>query len=91
MGEEAQKGLRALGHPGSHSNEIFSCQHIPHYKNFVRLHVESDSGLTIYPMGVPTVETEWSLRPDGRPQDPWFEGEKELTDRVELIEPPVSV
>jgi len=76
---------------GIHTNEVFSCQHIPHYKHVVRLHVDPDGDLTIYPLGVPTVERNWSLHPDGRPQEPWFEGTGELADRVELIEPPVSV
>ena len=75
----------------AHTNEVFSCQHIPHYKHAVRLHIAKDGGLTIYPLGVPTVETQWSLRPNGRPQDPWFEGESNLSDRVEFIEPPISV
>lgn len=76
---------------GMHSNDVFSCQHIPDYKNMLRLHIDEEGGLTIYPLGVPTVETDWSLRPDGRPQDPWFEGNGNLADRVELIEPPVRV
>jgi len=74
-----------------HTNEVFSCQHIPHYKHVVRLHVDPDGDLTIYPLGVPTVETNWSVQAEGQPQKPWFEGTNALADRVELIEPPVSV
>lgn len=82
--------FRLVGVRGVHANELFSCQHIPHYKHVLRLHVEAD-GLTIYPIGVPAVETGWSLRPDGRPEDPWFEGTGPVVDRAELIEPPVRV
>jgi len=82
--------FRLIGVPGVHANELFSCQHLPNYKHVLRLHVEAD-GLTIYPIGVRAVETRWSLRPDGAPEDPWFDGETELTDRAELIEPPIRV
>lgn len=61
---------------------MFSCQHIPHDKHGVRLHVDEKAELTMYSLGVPTVETNWSLRSDGRPQEPRFEGTGELADRV---------
>ncbi len=51
----------------------------------------ADGGLTLYPVGVSSVETHWSVRPDGAPEDPWFEGSAPLADRAELIEPPVRV
>ncbi len=76
---------------GAHTNEVFSCQHNPHYKNMLRLHVADDGVLTMYPLGVPTVETDWQIQPAGNPDDPWFVGEKSIAERVELIEPPVDV
>lgn len=76
---------------GAHTNEVFSCQHSPHYKNLLRLHVTDDGTLRMYPLGVPTVETNWQLRPEGGSQDPWFVGETPIANRVELIEPPVDV
>ncbi|PSQ96656.1 MAG: hypothetical protein BRD55_05070 [Bacteroidetes bacterium SW_9_63_38] len=76
---------------GMHTNEVFSCQHIPDYKNVLRLRLDEEGDLTIYPVGIETVETKWSLQPDGTPEDPWFEGEKPISTRAELIEPPVNV
>jgi len=76
---------------GIHANEVFSCQHIPDYKNVLRLRINADGALTIYPIGLKHVNSDWSLRPDGRPQDPWFEGKTPVPERAELIEPPISV
>jgi len=76
---------------GMHSNEVFSCQHRPDYKNALRLRIDEDGALTIYPIGLTHVESNWSLQSDGAPQDPWFEGETPIAERAELIEPPVSV
>lgn len=77
---------------GVHTNEVFSCQHIPHYKNVLRLHVGDDGEVTIYPIGVPTVETNWELQSEATPpQAPWFDAKKPPSERAELIEPPVRV
>lgn len=35
-----------------HSNEAFSALHWRHYKNFVRLHIDSEGTLAIYPVGI---------------------------------------
>ena len=35
-----------------HANEAFSALHWRHYKNFVRLHIDSTGTLTIYPVGI---------------------------------------
>lgn len=87
----ANRLLGLVGKTGVHANEVFSAQHIPHYKNFLRLHVGADGGLTLYPIGVSSVDTEWSVRPDGAPEAPWFEGSAPLADRAELIEPPIRM
>lgn len=80
-----------IGIKGVHANQVFSCQQIPHDKNFLHLHLADDGTLTMYPMGIESVEPNGSLRPDGKPQDPWFEGDGELANRVELVEPPLTV
>ena len=87
----ANRLLGLFGKKGVHANEVFSAQHIPHYKNFLRLHVGADGELTLYPVGISSIETHWSVRPDGGPEDPWFEGSAPLADRAELIEPPIRV
>ena len=46
---------------GMHLNEVFSVQSIPDFKNFLRMHIDTEGDLTIYPIGVRRVlrEDEW--------------------------------
>jgi hypothetical protein len=71
---------------GRHPNEVFAAQHIRDYKGFLRLHLDADGRLTIYPIGIDKVPARWRLVSGGEPDAPWFEPE----DRLEplLIEPP---
>ncbi len=72
-----------------HANDVFACQSIPDYKNFLRLRID-EGGLTIYPIGVERVPREWKYAPDGAPSDPWLEpADGELT--ATLIEEPIPV
>ncbi len=44
---------------GRHDNEAFSALKIEDYKNFLRLHIDGDGKLTIYPIKIEKVEREW--------------------------------
>ncbi len=44
---------------GRHSNEAFSAMKIEDYKNFLRLHIDADGQLTIYPIKIETVPRNW--------------------------------
>lgn len=48
-----------------HTNEVFAGQGIRGYKNFLRLHFDRDGKLTVYPIGVKRVCTEWDLENEG--------------------------
>jgi hypothetical protein len=48
----------ALAH--LHGDFVFSAQHNPDYKNFLRLHLTRDK-LTVYPVGVEKVHRRWKL------------------------------
>lgn len=72
-----------------HLNEAFSSQRIPHYKNFLRMHIGSDGKLTIYPVGVKKVCTDWKLNPAAKDGQPWFDPGEPV--QVELIEEPIPV
>ena len=48
---------------GLHGEFIFSALHIPHHKNFLRLHIRKD-GMTIYPVAVDAVCRDWETHPD---------------------------
>ncbi|HEX4951792.1 MAG TPA: metallophosphoesterase [Thermoanaerobaculia bacterium] len=82
----------------THTNEVYSCQSLPGYKNFLRLHLSRDGKLTIYPVGVDKVirwrkfrgRCGWRLRPDAQPGEAWIEpADGPITEYAKLIEPPV--
>lgn len=76
--------------PGVNFNEAFSSQHIEHYKNFVRMHVQPDGSLTIYPVGIHRV-ARWSLDPKASCRTPYFRPRHGAPPRVHLIEDPFTV
>ena len=43
-----------------HSNEAFSALRIPDWKNFLKLHIDPDGTLTIYPIGIRQVARQWN-------------------------------
>jgi hypothetical protein len=48
------------------ANQVFTGQSIPDYKNLLRMRFGADGGLTIYPLGVDRVCTDWRyVGPDG--------------------------
>jgi hypothetical protein len=44
---------------GRHDNEAFSAMKIEDYKNFLRMHIDKQGKLTIYPIKIETVAREW--------------------------------
>lgn len=73
---------------GRHPNETFAAQGIIDYKCFLRLRIDQSGVLTVYPIGLRRVprRREWTLRTEGRPEDPWFSPDRPL--EPELIEKP---
>jgi hypothetical protein len=60
---------------GRHWNEAFSALAIPDWKHFLRLHIDTNGGLTIYPIGIRRVPRRWKARqgstgPELEPDDP---------------------
>ena len=55
-----------------HKNDAFSALRWPHYKSFLRLHVDSDAKLTVYPIGVRHVPdaAQLNAHADGTPLTP---------------------
>jgi hypothetical protein len=74
---------------GRHTNEVFSAQRIPDYKNFLRLRIDESGALTIYPIGVTRVCRKWKYRPDAVDGSPWFEPKSKIESR--LIEKPIRI
>jgi hypothetical protein len=73
----------------THDCEAFSSQHLIDYKSYVRLHIDRDGVLTLFPIKVERVVRNWRLRPEGRRDEPWFEPDRPL--QPELIEGPVTI
>jgi len=62
------------GVPGldTHGNEAFSAQRLTGYKNFLRLHIDEEGVLRIYPIGVERATTRWRMTTEGDPSEPWL-------------------
>ena len=71
------------------SNELFAAQRMRTYKNFLRLHIDKDGVLTIYPIGLRKTSRVWTLREGGDPLSAWFTPKRPLS--PELIEAPITV
>ena len=73
-----------------HTNDVYSSQAIEGFKNFLRLRIDGDGRLTLYPVGIEDVPGtgDWQYRPQARPGDPWFDPPSGAL-RPELIEGPV--
>lgn len=51
--------LISLNGFGRHSNEAFSALRIPDFKNFIRMHIDKDGRLVIFPFGIRRVPRSW--------------------------------
>lgn len=49
---------------GRHYNEAFSSLKIEDWKHFLRLHIDQDGNLSIYPVGIPKVPRAWKKNTD---------------------------
>lgn len=77
--------------PRQHSTEIFGALASTEFKNFLRLRLDRDDDLTIYPVGVRTCPS-WEVDPDGEGADPWLRpGSDENEPQPRLIEAAIPV
>jgi hypothetical protein len=72
------------------ANELFAAQRIEGLKNFLRLHIDSEGTLTVYPVKVERVPTKWRLRTGGNAEDSWFVADGDAP-RPVLIEGPITI
>ncbi|WP_343695178.1 hypothetical protein [Flavobacterium sp.] len=70
-----------------HITEASSSFSYEHYKNFLRMHINSDGDLTIYPVGIKKVVSQWKQDETG--EDIKFTSED--SPEVFLIEPPIII
>lgn len=65
----------------------YSAVAIEDYKNFLRLKIDKDGKLTIYPIGLEKVCKKWKWMKDGRKQ--LYMPDQEI--RMKLIEKPIEI
>jgi len=65
--------LLTAGAFGVNSNELFAGQMIEDSKCFLRMHIDREGTLTVYPVAVDRVGRRWRPTPDGAPDAPWLE------------------
>jgi 3',5'-cyclic AMP phosphodiesterase CpdA len=82
--------LVADGVFGLNDNELFAAQRNRDRKSFLRLHLDEDGVVTVYPVGVDRTPRRWRVRPEGTDGDPWFEPEDGPV-TAHLIEEPIMV
>lgn len=74
---------------GVNLNELFASQAIIDQKSFLRMHIDTEGTLTVYPIGIDRACRRWSPNPQAAPDKPWFEPAQQLP--YHLIEPPIRV
>jgi hypothetical protein len=70
-------------------NELFAAQGIVDHKSFLRLRIDRDGTLTVYPIAVDRVGRRWRAAPQARADKPWIEPIRPLT--VRLAEKPIRL
>jgi hypothetical protein len=82
-----------LGSPfGINVNELFAAQGIEDGKSFLRLHIDREGVLTIYPVGVDRVCRRWRTDPDAtRPDASWIVPARPGVPHATLAEPPITI
>jgi len=78
---------------GRHGNEAFSALAIPDWKNFLRLHIDHDGALRIYPIGIDRVARRWRSAPTGvtGTTGPRLVPDDPAATLPRLIEPPIVI
>ncbi|MDC3960664.1 hypothetical protein KEG38_42825 [Polyangium jinanense] len=83
--------LVSLNAFGAHPNEAFSSLAIPDWKNFLRIHIDRDGRLWIFPVGIRRVTRAW--KPASSVDDPeWVADPRDRrATPPALIEPPIVI
>jgi hypothetical protein len=79
--------LLSLNFFGRHGNEAFSVMASEDWKNFIRLHINQEGDLTIYPIGIKKVPRKWKNRGGGT--FPQLIADDPRATEPELIEMPI--
>jgi len=75
---------------GIHGNEAYAPLHHKDQKNFLRMHIDGEGALTVFPVGVDRVARKWRPTPDAPAHAPWFDPDG-FEPEAALIEEPVRI
>ncbi len=78
----------------AHGDEAFSAMGRTGYKNLLRLHIDTDGVLTVYPLGIrkATKTKNWRLDPHNPPGASWMApASADDTPKAHFIEPPFTI
>ena len=81
--------LISLNWFGHHSNEAFSALACPDWKNFLRLRIDEQGKLTIFPIGIRRVARKWQAT--GATDGPGYVANDAKATAPELIEQPIYI
>jgi len=70
-------------------NELYAGLGIEDHKSFLRMHIDADGSLTIYPVAVDRVGRRWRADPSAPPEAPWVVTDEPIHPR--LAEAPITV
>ena len=73
-----------------HSNEAFSALKSQDYKNFLRMKIDQNGDLTIFPVGIRRVPRKWKENEEGTPGARFVPDDQKAT-KPELIEAPIVI
>ncbi len=75
----------------AHGNEAFSAMALTRYKHFLRVHVDGEGVLTVYPVGLDRANERWRVDGDnGDAEAPWLAPDGEIL-RPRLIDGPIVI
>jgi hypothetical protein len=81
--------------PRQHATDVFAAQGIEDYKSFIRLRMDANGELTVFPIGVTEIVKDWRLKESTTDEqelsEPWYEPASGTAPRPELIERPFSL
>ncbi|MDP8954418.1 MAG: hypothetical protein M3N37_05790, partial [Actinomycetota bacterium] len=75
----------------AHGNEAFSSMGLTRYKNFLRLHIDRDGVLRIYPIGLDRASSKWRLDPENQDNEASWLAPDGTELRPRLIESPIVI
>jgi hypothetical protein len=81
--------LLVAGAFGVNVNELFAGQGIEDAKAFLRMRIDPDGTLTIYPVALDRVARDWAVNPSEAPEASWLVPKQPL--RPRLAEPPITI